>query len=42
VGPGLRVANSVVTVLPTTTPPAARVHATGAESARGCQPVQIG
>ena len=42
VGPGLRVANSVVTVLPITTPPAARVHATAAASARGRQPRQIG
>src|SRR3984957_3373802 len=42
VGPGLRVANSVVTVLPITTPPTARVQADGAESARGRQPSQIG
>src|SRR4051812_35334998 len=42
VGPGLRVANSVVTVLPMTTPPAARVQATAAASAFGCQPRQIG
>ncbi len=42
VGPGLRVANSVVTVLPMTTAPAARAQATGAESALGCQLVQIG
>jgi len=35
VGPALRVANSVVTVLPMTTPPAARVQATEAASARG-------
>ena len=42
VGPGLRVANSVVTVLPITTAPAARAQATGAASARGCQPRQIG
>jgi hypothetical protein len=42
VGPGARVANSVVTVLPMITPPAARAQATGAESARGCQPAQMG
>ena len=42
VGPGLRVANSVVTVLPMTTAPAARAQATGAELALGCQPAQIG
>src|SRR5580698_757421 len=42
VGPGLRVANSVVTVLPIATPPDARAHATAAESARGRQPRQIG
>src|SRR5580698_8194213 len=42
VGPGFLVANSVVTVLPITTPPVARVHATGAESARGRHPSQMG
>src|SRR5271163_542341 len=42
VGPGFRVANSVVTVLPITTPPAPRVQATGAESAVGRHLAQIG
>src|SRR5579883_1247033 len=42
VGPGVRVANSVVTVLPTTAAPAARAQATAAASARGRQPRQIG
>jgi hypothetical protein len=36
--PGTKVANSAVTVLPRITPPAARVSATGAESARGRWP----
>ena len=42
VGPGLRVANSVVTVLPITTAPAARAQATGAASALGRWLAQIG
>src|ERR1035437_2467257 len=42
VGPGVRVANSVVTVLPTTTAPAARAAATAAQSAFGRQSRQIG
>ena len=42
VGPGLRVANSVVTVLPMTAAPAARAAATAAASARGRQPCQMG
>ena len=36
--PGCRLANSVVTVLPRRTPPAARVMATQAASARGRYP----
>jgi hypothetical protein len=35
VGPGVREANSVVTVLPSTMPPAARVRAVQAASATG-------
>ena len=42
VAPGWRVANSVVTVLPITTAPAARAAATAAESPRGRCPAQIG
>ena len=42
VGPGWRVANSVVTVLPITTAPSLRANATQAASERGRQPSQIG
>src|ERR1700676_2853437 len=42
VGPGLRVANSVVTVLPMTTAPASRAQATGAEAALGWWLAQMG
>ena len=42
VAPGWRVANSVVTVLPITTAPAARAAATEAASPRGRCPAQIG
>src|SRR6185437_1814419 len=42
VGPGVRTANSVVTVLPITTPPAARAQAIAAASARGRYSRQIG
>ena len=41
VGPGCLVANSVVTVLPNTTAPAARAQATQAASARGRCPRQM-
>jgi hypothetical protein len=40
--PGLRVANSVVTVLPMMTAPAARAAATDAASPRGRCPFQVG
>src|SRR5690349_11039092 len=42
VGPGWLPANSVVTVLPRTTAPAARARATAAESDLGRCPAQIG
>ena len=40
--PGWRLANSAVTVLPSSTPPAARMSATHAASARGRKPSQMG
>src|ERR1700712_3904343 len=42
VGPGLRVANSVVTVFPRTMAPASRAQATGAGVDLGCQSAQMG
>ena len=42
VGPGCRLANSVVTVLPRSTPPALRDSATQAASRSGRRPLWIG
>ncbi len=42
VGPGARTANSVVTVFPATTAPAALAQATQAASPRGRNPAQMG
>ena len=42
VGPGCRLANSVVTVLPSSTPPALRDSATQAASRSGWRPLWIG